>query len=498
MSKIKRKRTLLYLILLFVGLVGVVWWNNFRISPEKALENFKLVAAEQPLFASPELNVEETEKSLNYLRKVQQELMDDYFLDEEITKTNFLKEVINVKKAADDFETSPSRETAQKLLAAYHEANTVYKSEVESLRDKIQEYFPASQKQPLVYLGSTSDNQIILDDLELMLENAVAQQKEIQKREKILDGKINYRTEKIETGLPLKRQEQMIDATVIHDTQVNLVFDEGIFFVETSCFQDTGSELPFVFSLEKNSDGLEAFTPKVASTNYYQKLNVGDSSESLFTGQGLEWHRIREGNSYRCNDLTYYADLLTLRNFIKKYKGNFIFDGGAPAGEEQKWEKGKELEQRLLAKDASQFYSIDLKELGDYYHHFWQKTHDKKISTSIEMNRRFLMIANKQDGIPTILNTDFSLNNLVQRFNLVDSNNAETAKRYFFLNRNNYSYVFLNFSESVWLLDKEPVYTSEMESNSSFANLETLQKKYSLEQIKAFDAINENIILAGY
>lgn len=498
MTKIKSKRIGSFLFLAALVILAVYAWTNFRISPQKSLENFRLVTAEQPLFASDELNAVETEKSLAYFRKMQQQLMDDYFLDDEVTKTGFLNEIFKVQAASQDFKANPSKETAEKLNVSYREANQIYKAEIESLKDKIAQRYPASQNQPLIYQGSTSNNQIILADLDLMLQNSAALDKEIQKREKILNGQIGYKPETVNPKLPAENPTQTVDMSVVQNTLSGLVSNEGTFFVETACFQDSGNELPFIFSQEKNKDGLEYFIPKLANVNYYQKLNAGDAVEAKFLSQGYEWRRVREGNSYRCNDLSYYADLTTLRNFVKRYKASFLFEGQAPVGEEQKWAEAKTLEQRLLKKDQSQFYVSDLKELGNYYHFFWQRTGDKFSEDATKMRLRYLAIANKQDGIPAILNTNFSFDNLIFRFDNSDAKIPDEVKDYLFLSRNNYSYIFLNFSPSVWQLSEKPTYLTTIQPNGAFANTKTLENKYSLEQIKAFNTIGEEQILVGF
>jgi hypothetical protein len=492
MNKVKNKKkiTSFSLVIGLLIIIGVIFFSYYhRIPAEKALVNFTKITTDDPLFVSPELDLTELKKSTGYVQSIQNQYMKQYGLNQEITPTGFLMEIAETKEVSDKFQQNPSKENAVSLIASYRKSNKAYLEEVTFLKNELTKAFPLEKEVTFANIGSATTNTIIAKDYDLMIDNSKEMDSEIKYREKILNGITAPKTAQ-SAIIPTKPQEV---------NNINQEEGKALFTIKTSCFQTTGEVIPFNLIFEKNKDGDDKIIPKIANDSYFQKMNSNDPTENKYLSQGIEWRRIREGNSYRCNDLGYQANLVSFRSFINKYKGNLLFDAKnrdefeLNENDLKKWQEGYELEVKILTITNTYNYS-DLELLADYYHYFWSKNQDSRR----ELNERYLYIKNKQADMELILNTAFSFDNLLARLKKNPASMPDKYKKYLYVIRNNYSYVFLNFSRAVWRLQLNPQYVANYSDNGEFGNLRELEKRYNSDQIKKFEEVSESDILGQY
>jgi hypothetical protein len=489
MKKFKAYALFLLLVLL-VG--GAVYFNFFYIKPEEALQNFKEITYREPLLVSPELNDKEYKDSTNKLVESQRELLDLLDLQDEATPTGFLKSLIDVKESDNNFRAEPSYENAEKLLASYRKSVEIYQTEVIRAKDNLEKYFPYDTEKSFVNFGSTTNNKIISDDLSLLIKNGEALEREIDKRERILGGKIGYKPRSVEPRYyeQLSLKENLGDLGKYRNQDSSL---EKLYIVDSPCFGNEEEENIFTYYTRKSINGKDIFLPKIANNKYYQKLSETIPYENRFIEEGIEWRLIKEGNTYRCNNLEYQANLLALINFNKKYESKPFFTDDnlvkldLSGHEITLWQQGAVYEGRILEKRDYYFYK-ELVTLAEYYQYFSTR-YDLGSVEFKELSERFLFINNQQYGLDLILNTEFFYNDLRDRLGAGVILVRDSFANHLYATRINYSFVFLNFSDAVWRLDEKPKYTTTHQKNDRFLTIAELSKLFSAEEIERIETI---------
>lgn len=479
-------------LLLIILIGGAVYFNYFYIKPEEALLNFKEITYRDPLLISPELNDEEFMASTEKLADSQRKFLDLLDLEDEATPTGFLDSLVDVQKKDEDFRTESSFENAEKLLATYRKSVETYQSEVNRAKDNLEKYFPYDTEKSFVNFGSTTSNIIISNDLSLLIKNGEALEGEIDRRERILKGKIGYKPRSVEPRYEeeLSPKENLGDLGNYRNQGSGL---EKLYILDSACFGGEESENVFTFINGKNGAGRDIFIPGIANNKYYQKLSETIPYENRFIEQGIEWRMIREGNTYRCNNLEYQANLLSLINFNKKYELRPFFTDENLTGlnlserDNNLWQQGANYENRILEKRDHYFYK-ELVILAEYYQYFSNKFDLDSVEFS-ELSERYLFINNQQYGLDLILNTEFFYNDLRDRLGVGIILARDSFSQHLYATRINYSFVFLNFSDAVWRLNGKPKYTTAHQKNDRFLTIVELSKLFSPEDIERIESI---------
>jgi len=473
------------------------WFSNIRLP--NGLKNFKEITAEDPLFASPEINAEEMDSSITYLEKKQSDLMKAMNVNEQFTPTPFMRAMVEVKKSDDIFKQNPTRQNAINLIGSYKSASHDYGQGVQQILDKVNQYFPTEGKvQPFIYVTSATTNKVVGDDLRLMLENKLALDKEIQKRERRLDGWEWYISPN-KNPIPsiATKNDPALSPEEAFRSLPGATVSPGVYQVSTSCYTNDGTETPFYYLLLPSlpSNDRPIFSPKEASTYYYEKFNSSDRSGQKYLSQGIEWHGLHEGTTYRCNNLEYQPQIIMMDSFLARYQVKPIFNNGT----DDKIQDAMAQEKRVL---TSETHSLsEFESLSDYYYYFYRQERDKNSVRAQALLERYLFIRNKQADFNLILNTDFYFDNISHRIEKGAVSDPKLYAAYLYTMRSNYSVAFFNFSDSVWRLSEKPKYTTSGYENDRAEKYQTyneLLKSYNADQIKRFESITEAEIISGY
>jgi hypothetical protein len=321
-----------------------------------------------------------------------------------------------------------------------------------------------------------------------MIQNADKLSNEIDSREAILNDKSFYTTKKI------KPNNQAKVSNFIYSESKPPIYPEffPVYLVNTDCYGGKDKESIFSYFNITNRDGLTVFKPRIANNRYYQKLSDGIPAEKQLIDQGIEWRKITDGNTYRCNNLEFQADLRTLVAFTDEYKSRPVFTTenkdkeNLSSKNSEYWLAANKLEEKLTGQ-ASYFSNTDLEEIANYYKYFSSEVKNPGIAT--ELKERELFINNKQAKINEIINTYFFLDDLYKRAKTTNYKDKALYAKQLYGSRMSYSFVFLNFSKAVWRLDKSPQYVGDFTNNDHFKDIQELKQKYSDEIIRKMDEI---------
>jgi hypothetical protein len=478
-----------YGFIIAICIIGIFFLIFFLyLRPNSGVKGLLKATKNDPLFVSPELDIVEFNKSLEQLKLEQEELKEAIGLSDEVVATRFLNKLPQVKESERIFFEKPDKTTGQSLIKSYREATSEYKNSAILLKGHLLEAFPLEKEQPFISFGSMTTNRIMAADLDLMMQNADKLSNEIDSREAILNNKSFYTTKK------LKPNNQAKVSNFVYSDSKPPIYPEffPVYLVSTDCYGSKDKESIFSYFGLTNRDGLKVFKPRIANDRYYQKLSEGIPAEKQLIDQGVEWRIITDGNTYRCNNLEFQADLRTLVAFTDQYKGNPIFTTENKNKEKLSskdsnyWDEANKLEEKLVGQD-SYFSNSDLEELANYYRYFSAVVKNRDMAS--ELKKRELFIINKQAKINEIINTYFFLDDLYKRAKTTNYKDKALYAKQLYGSRMSYSFVFLNFSNAVWRLDKSPQYVGDFTNNDHFKTIQELKQKYSDEIIRKMDEI---------
>lgn len=474
-----------------------VFYDSFLYFRYKNLLNFYQVTLEDPIFASHNINESELEKSINLIDKHQSSFLEKFNVEEEIVSTEFLRAVIQVSKSQEAFMGNVSLESANNLIKNQEEAQGVYLESISRLQKSLQLLGGEEKKYSFVNISSRTTDEIIASDLELMKKNGEALRAEINERKKILTGDTDY-TRSPKNILADFYVEKTLPSNLIPRERLPEslgVFDNNLYLVKTGCFGNFDSKTPFYISILNSQDAGPIIRFKSAQENYYAKLSENIPIEKELIEKGLNWRIIQEGNTYRCNELEYQADLLMMYEFFTQNKEPILHKLNIDQKEEHRL-----FEKEVFQSSVKNIEHLEL--LSKIYFNAYLKEVDsvlyknKNQSYINELLERHLFIKNRMSSLEKIFNTNLHFLNLTRRAEkgliLYDPRMFD----HFSVTRSSYSLVFLNFSGSVWRIPEGPTYLSrELVPNIMSSNLSELRKKYTEEQIKRFEEISESDVI---
>ena len=464
---------------------------------------------EDPLFASPELSIKEFEESLDYLASEHDAFIGKVALKQNIVPSGFLKSLPPIAEKQTRFLNKPTASNANQLIKSYKEGLNNYQKELRQLAANIRRSFPYEIEQDFVNIASATTNRIILDDLALMLKNALALKKEISLREKALRGeygksaevkevKEDYQLEEVKAPTPFLRRRELY-LTLTRSKRLN-----GPYKITTSAFGK--SKIAYFYTHQIYVRNKPIFMPKLATDNYYQALVSRNPMEKKLIDKGYLWHPVRETNTYRNNDLEYQAELLSLEQFIKNFRNKPVFNQIAESNYFNSLTAKQKSFINAAAETESQFFSLkinsdkNLKIMERHYLHGYELLKDSEYSEAKnkqqeELLKRYLFIKNKMSGIHLIFNTNLYFDNLLDRANLGLINKKSIP--FLYTVRNVYPLTFFNFSKAVWRLRQKPRYVKAGPSPKAqhYTTYSKLLKRYRKRQVLSWNKLTEEVML---
>ncbi len=437
--------------------------------------NFFVLTKMQPLFASEEIDAKVLAESVENLKGELSELGEYAGISgqEQIVPFSLLESLAKVSVAEKTYLEKPTLENGHNLVVNYESALRGYRLDVKQLLSDYEQYYPKSRVQEFSSMKATTTNQIIQADLELHFANTEALAEEIARRRLLLEGKevrlkpiigsqkVGYRKVSVPTFL-----DKQTALGVDEEYQSNL---RGPYIVRSSCF--TGKDADnYFYVYDQRLYGRKVFMPKLATENFYTGTGSSAAGYSL----------IMEGNTYRCDDLSYQAELLAVDQFQQKY-GKVAFTNSPgyhklPLNVRWRLSRLREFEDSYYRDSYKNYQNlVALNQLYlDAYRTVASNGLEQKQQAS-DLLGRYELIRNKLSGVAKIVDTTFFVNYLNDYYR--DTGAAPERLVPYLVTRNAYSFSLLGFTPTVWRLDEKPKYLSGEYSTKLLNTYTELVKK---------------------
>jgi len=471
---------------------------------------FHMVSLEQPLFLGLENDHKSFLADVSNLLVAHEKFKKAYGLEENknILPVNFLSSLAKVSEAYILFLDNPSKKTASNLLDVYDVTVINYQTDTNTIKKNINNFFSNNRQDHTLYaLASKTTGTVMIDDLETIIKNSHQLSYLINNRRKILKSFSSfYLTQKdIKKNnyqLANNYVEELLPITELNIKKGTEVFLKGPYLVETSCFAgEKRKELVYVFDTEKmlNKKGSIFEVTKLATDNFYEKLEGRREAEKYFLNKGYTWRSIRESKAYRCHDLTYQVELLNTHYFFSNFtpilsqvKAEWLSKNSL-IKEQVELEENFFSTKKYLNKNLSNAYQQVYKEIKENSSSNYER--DKLM---YDLQKRIHLINNKTRKVGVLLNHNAEfLKGIVEMkerlFNniLIDS---------FLALKHHYSLTLFSFSKAVWQINEQPKYviTTSGDNNKRlerFASETELREKYPLDKIRLWAQLEWSDIL---
>lgn len=417
---------------------------------------------EDPLFDSPDLDINASSSSVDNLSKTQDQLLQAMQDREEIYPIEFLKSSIKTAKLRREFLDNPSYDRAQQLIAAERDLIYSYKNNATTLRAVVVPVStPALSLTPYVSISK----KVVLQDLSTILDNGVALDNEIKKRDDCLNGK--GECARPSSYFPKPNQE------IVDNPDTPAFIDPSLVYNYTK--QEDGSKVSGPYAaLTKCLGFSDNFTPEkqyfYISTSPNNSIKVNSATEIYFLrfnsklpadakmiDMGITRYIESPLVPYFCPDRGYEAEVLETNLFVHTQKPLFPLKIAGLSSEEEAFFKEAEKAEREFFSEKYPFYQ-DLSLLADYYGYSYKLLSSKQLN-SVELNtkdellNRYLEIKRKL-GDRALTIDNIVLLSKSER----DLVNVYRNPSYTQVYKNYYGSLYLPFSQSFWRLPDDPQY----------------------------------------
>jgi len=349
---IKMRKKLLFIIaIIFVILgLGIYFFINQQQQKAAGLRNFYKLTENDPLFYSSFFDSKEWEKSIGGLKDSENQLKKvitdnlkqtkrpdkNYYLktlqENNIFPYQFLEDLILINQKTDEFLKNPSSKLGNELLNLYDKAADSYIQDASS-KIEILETADKGDSCFLIFVDNLSSCKIVKNDLLVIKENGNRLKSEVAQRKKCLSGK----TFCPESPQNAKKMDDFVDSLKakfnLKGKNIDLIkkmsFSPsgsienkiGPYKIKSLCWKSPNSE-QWLYLIYQNRDGKTSILPKLATQNYYWKLDAKNTplqivDKYISKVAGINYYLQIETATYECTDLTFYPQLLSL-DFLKK------------------------------------------------------------------------------------------------------------------------------------------------------------------------------------
>lgn len=480
---------------------------------------------EDPLFTSPNFDLEGFEKSLKTLKIAANEYQKIALYQEKIFPFGLLDSLPAVFHREDDFFKNPSWENAQDLIKAYRVASLAYNEEASRYLQSLRDHQEAIGQQRFIFLSTYTTQDVILTDLEKIKKNGSALEEEINHRQNCLEQGKSCQRPSSSWGKPALKSTgqsapEVLPQNVLFPllTPAELKTIKGPYVVNSPCWGwgENFSFLSLSFYLNRevktDFDGpsrqeITIFMPKLATTNYYRRLS-NSPLESQIKKMGYQWIWQPDTNNYLCTNLEYQPKLATLDYFWQNFKDKPLLDGNPPQTFSSEnlsfWQEAQKFEKdffNLKIPDENSFQKLS--QAYAFLYHFWPQDDSLKRE---ELIKRTLLIERNLADFPLVLNKGVHHFARVTRQERLAPDIVDSEKYFYgniYLYRNSWQILYFPFSSSFWRLNdhldylekgtietkdtKEPLYLTYQEA----------VKKFSKDEIKKLHLIAQEFIGEG-
>lgn len=327
-------RKSLIFICLFLLTIGTIFatLRNASFSKEN-LNKFYQLTKNDPLFYDPSTDVDFLETTVTNLARMDDVILQNnamfeksdshvYPKDWRLWPDKFLATLPLIHKATTNFLADPNPRNATLLLNLYEKSVKEYKEAISlhiiamenTLKAK-----PQNEKKKIIFLGSATTPQIVLNDFLLIQKNAQALENEVEERKKCFNHGAcktpNVVTEEKKENAVVIAFKPLPDDILGINRNSEKVF--GPYWATTGCFGFTsdGKEYSYPFYLiqmtEKNTEA-NLIKPMMTNTKYYRDFRrIPDKKLAQMAMENGIAIRPHSGvNDYLCTDLRYIPELI--------------------------------------------------------------------------------------------------------------------------------------------------------------------------------------------
>ncbi|MEI6266819.1 MAG: hypothetical protein WCP14_02940 [bacterium] len=472
----------------------LTWWRLAKLA------NFYLAVKYEPIFIDSSLSENDYHDAVQSISENQDKIKNYYKLKEDFIPTEFMMNLYTLSGKYKKFIDTPSEKRAEEILDDYVKANQAYLQSAQKLKSVVIRAFPKSQS--LNFINSMSTSAIIENNIDMIIINSRSLAKEIDDFRGVFSGlpQLSYYPKISQIADVIKEDNALLP---LEDLGIaGGITTSGPYQVETGCFGGVNEpKLFYVRNLPDKNGDKTFIAPKYAENNYYYLLSLEVPAEAKLISQGYKYKLARETNTYKCNDLTYLIDILSLDEYRQNYSEKILggIDISRPGFSK------KDLEIINKAQKAEEvFYSdkikrsASLKNLSNDYFLVYKalkNTDYPDKSLIINLFTRYSSVRGGTVGISRILNTKLYLEHLNESLSLV-SDKKTVDERYINVARSAYSLTYFSYSPFVWKQPKPLLYQLNVKSptNPSQTDYLTLIKKVGREEILSYHAITEDTV----
>lgn len=330
----KRKIALFLILIIFAG--GYFYFRNVA-TEVRGLDGFYRWTKEDPLFYSPDLDINGMENAVSNIEKDQEDLLLYLNRKEHIYPTDFLKEFAKTAFQTSVFLKNPSKNQAQLLIEYQRKTVNLYRNEIRTLLNIIPTAYP-DRNFSSVSINVSLSIGTIMDDLKKMENNSNVLLDEISRRERCLEEKDkckipsnNFKKPLISSPSKPSNIPNFIDKKFIF-SPTSRFFNlpvMGPYRVKTGCFglnPDHSHPEKYFYILPITRGGVnEGPVIKLATDVYFQVLNSDSilSWEREFANAGIKYIYSEASSPYRCNDANYLLEVSQINLFMTSNKPIF-------------------------------------------------------------------------------------------------------------------------------------------------------------------------------
>lgn len=486
---------------------GKIFKGEKEIKEKKAtgLALFYQETLEDPLFVGPGFEGKKFKETLQKYEEEKEVIKKTTGFKADIMPVAFLAMLPEVEKSQNEFLTEKSEEKGEKLIEAYKEAGRLYYKEAARFKKNIEEKGLGNVF--VLLSGLTTDRELILNDIEIILENAEAIKKEIEKREKCLSGNLESCERK---GLGFKKPERKKERET--KKEIGLLQEDELFFasdeeekiesgpykIETECFKKIDSESGGKQHVYVLTEKIPVFPKKIyktvksAANNFYAIQYNGDYKR--FFGEDIAWTPIPDANPYTCTNFEYIPEAVTLDKVYILYKEKRLYEeiknlkNNWPEEIKNLMEEGEFFENKFFNEKIPSYQ--DLQELSSFYAYAYSYLNLNKNEELDKYKNEFLkrhLFIDRELGDFDLIFNNFS-------FNIIDYYKNNYIKEepfdegYLYSLRTAYSITYLPFSPSMWRIEKDLTYYMYFKggTNNDFMDYQEALQKYEKKEIKGW------------
>lgn len=439
---------------------------------------FYLKVREDPLFTSPDFDLEEFAKSVHYLEQEQALLLNPQKRNVPIFPVSFLKTLPEVTEVQRLFLSDPNPETAGKLLETYQKTADAYQQDIKNFTGNLETNKDLLDPYDTIQLRVVTNRDIFFADLQKIAQNAQSIQEEIQNRKNCLDKGQNCSRQMF---FFLRPEVKPIQEAKFDLLPFDLLFPvnppaadqvRGPYIIHTPCW---GWDKDFTFPAQpilvrdskslyiKNSEGQNPPTQilKLATDKFFRQTTASDLFDEGLKKLGFLWIGQSETTGYLCRNLEYQPKVTTLDAFLQKYRDQTILD------------KINRKEIQNFQKFEGDFFAsktpadVDLQTLADIYAYAYRllASGESEYGTTNELLNRFLII-NRQ-----VSNFHLNLNRYANEFTIlirIQDKDPDLFSQdnifygYVFPFKSYWNVLYFPFSPSFWRSDQRLEYLKKV------------------------------------